>query len=152
MGSPPAKVRDLLETKGRTVITVGPKESIIAAIQKLVENNIGALPVCDARNTLLGIVSERDLLTECSQLRWAINRTRVEETMTTDIAVGTLDDDLDYVTDIVTLKGIRHLPILDGPRLAGIVTMRDVVEARPSESRSQVRFMSDYISGWSRPD
>ena len=147
MVTPSAKVRDLLETKGRTVITIGPKETIVAAIQKLVDNNIGALPVCDSRNTLLGIVSERDLLKECSQRRWAINRTRVEEAMTTEIAVGVLDDDLDYVTDIMTLKGIRHLPILDGPRLVGIVSMRDVVQAQPRESRSQVRFLSDYISG-----
>ncbi len=147
MATPSAKVRDLLETKGRTVITVGPKESIIAAIQKLVDSNIGALPVCDAKSTLLGIVSERDLLKECSQRRWAINRTRVEEAMTTEIAVGVLDDDLGYVTDIMTLKGIRHLPILDGPRLVGIISMRDVVEAQPRESGSQVRFLSDYISG-----
>ncbi len=61
------KVKDFLKIKGRSVVTIGPDETIHTAIQKLVENNIGALPVCDAKGTMVGIVSERDLLRECGQ-------------------------------------------------------------------------------------
>jgi CBS domain-containing protein len=56
------KIKDLLSIGGRQVITIGPNDTVHEAIQKLVENNIGALPVCEAKGTLVGIISERDIL------------------------------------------------------------------------------------------
>ena len=147
MGNSPKKVKDILKTKGRPVITIGPNETAIAAIQKLVENNIGALPVCDVKGTILGVLSERDLLRECSQRSRAIGSTRVKDIMTKDVVIGVPEDDLDYVMDIMTQKGIRHLPIMVGPKLEGIISMRDIVDAQLEESKATVRLLSDYISG-----
>jgi len=147
MGSSSIGVRDLLRTKGHPVVTVGPDETIVRAIQKLVDNNIGALPVCDTKGALLGIISERDLLKECSQRNRAIGSTKVKDVMTKDVAIGIPDDDLDYVVGIMNRKGIRHLPILDGPKLGGIISMRDIVDTQLKESNAVVRFLSDYISG-----
>ncbi len=147
MGNSSMNVRDILKTKKRPVITIGPNETVPTAIQKLVENNIGALPVCDARGTILGIVSERDLLRECSQRIKAIAGTKVKDVMTKDVAIGIPEDDIGYIIDIMTQKGIRHLPILDGPRLEGIISMRDIVDAQLEETKARVRFLSDYISG-----
>jgi len=56
------KIRDFLKIKGRKALTIGPNETVHVALQRLIENNIGALPVCDEDGVLLGIVSERDLL------------------------------------------------------------------------------------------
>ena len=123
MGNSSKNVKDFLRTKERPVITIRPNETVTAAIQKLVENNIGALPVCDAKGTILGIVSERDLLKECSQRSSAIGSTRVKDVMTKDVAIGVPEDDLDYVTDIMTQKGIRHLPIMVEAKLEGIVPL-----------------------------
>ena len=141
------KVRDILKIKGRPVVTIGPNETIYTAMRRLVENNIGALLVCDAKGMLLGIVSERDVLRESSQHIGAINNTQVKDVMTRDIAIGIPDDELDYVISIMTQKGIRHLPIMAGPKLQGIISMRDIVETQLEESKAQVRFLSDYISG-----
>ncbi|MFC2021802.1 CBS domain-containing protein [Chloroflexota bacterium] len=141
------KVEELLKIKDRPVITIGPNEPVYAAIQKLAENNIGALPVCDAKAMLVGIISERDLLKECSQHTRAIGKTKVKDMMTKDIAIGILEDDLDYAMSVMTQKGIRHLPIMVGPKLEGIVSMRDIVEAQLEESKAQVRFLNTYISG-----
>jgi len=147
VGNSPKKVKDFLRTKGRPVITIGPNETAITAIQKLVENNIGALPVCDVKGTVLGILAERDLLRECSQRSRAIGSTRVKDIMTKDVIIGVPEDDLDYVLDIMTQKGIRHLPIMVGPKLEGIISMRDIVEVQLEESKATVRLLSDYISG-----
>ncbi len=147
MGNSSMGVKDLLKTKGRPVITVGPDETVAKAIQILVEHNIGALPVCDARGMVVGIVSERDLLRESSQRGGKIGRTKVKDMMTKDVVIGVPEDDLDYVMDIMTQKGIRHLPILDGPSLKGIISMRDVAEAQLEETKARVRFLNDYISG-----
>ena len=141
------KVKDLLRTKGRPVITIKPNETVATAIQKLVENNIGALPVCDSKGVLLGIVSERDLLRECSQRSKAIGNTKVKDVMTRDVAIGVPEDDLGYVSDIMTQKGIRHLPIMIGAELAGIISMRDMVDVQLEESKATIRLLNDYISG-----
>ncbi len=147
MGNSSKKVKDFLRTKGRPVITIGPNETVITAIQKLVENNIGALPVCDVKGTLLGILSERDLLKECSQHSRAIGSTKVKDVMTKDIAIGVPEDDLDYVMEIMIQKAIRHLLIMVGPKLEGIISMRNIVDAQLEESKATARFLSDYISG-----
>ena len=147
MGNPPKKVKDFLRAKGRPVITIGPNETIITAMQKLVENNIGALPVCDIKGMLLGILSERDLLKECAQRSREIGSTRVKDVMTKDVAIGVPEDDLDYVIDIMTQKGIRHLPIMVETKLGGIISMRDVVDAQLEESKATIRLLNDYISG-----
>ncbi|MFC2032735.1 CBS domain-containing protein [Chloroflexota bacterium] len=136
-----------MNIKGRTVITIGPNETVGATIQKLVENNIGALPVCDDKGTILGIVSERDLLKECSQRSRAIGTTKIRDVMTKDIAIGIPEDDLDYVISIMTQKGIRHLPIMVGPKLEGMISIRDIVETQLEESDAQIRYLRDYISG-----
>ncbi len=147
MGNSSKKVKDFLRTKGRPVITIGPNETVVTAMQKLVENNIGAFPVCDVKGVMLGIVSERDLLKECSQRSRAIGSTRVKDIMTKDVAIGVPEDDLDYVRDIMTQKGVRHFPIMVGPKLVGIISMRDIVDAQLEESKATARFLSDYISG-----
>ncbi len=147
MGNSSIKVREVIREKGRPVITIGPDETVGTAIQKLVENNIGALPVCNARGTVLGIVSERDLLRECSQNSKATGSTKVKDVMTKDVVIGIPEDDLDYVMDIMTQKGIRHLLIVEGTKLEDIISMRDVVQAQLVQSKATVRFLNDYISG-----
>lgn len=141
------KVKELLDKKGRSVITIGQNETVGAAIQKLVEHNIGALPVCDAKDTILGIVSERDLLKECSRSSKAIDSTRVKDVMTKDVAIGLPEDELEYVRSIMTQKRMRHLPIMAGAKLEGIISMRDIIESQLEESKAQVRFFNDYVSG-----
>ena len=141
------KISDLLKTKSRSVVAIGPDETALAAVRKLVENNIGALPVCDARGSIMGIISERDLLKECSQRCNAFGKIKVKDVMTKDVAIGIPEDDLDYVMSIMTQKGIRHLPVMVGQKLEGMVSMRDIVEVQLEESKAQVRYMGDYISG-----
>ena len=141
------RVNELLKIKGGPLITIGPNETVLAAIQKLVENNIGAFPVCNAKGNILGIVSERDLLTECSQHSNAIDRTKVKDVMTKDVVVGIAGDDVDHVASTMIQKGIRHLPIMVGPELEGVISMRDIVEAQLEQSKAELRALSDYMLG-----
>jgi len=141
------KVKDLSKIQGRIVITIRQNETVLAALQRLVEHNIGALPVCDADGIMLGIVSERDLLKECSQRSSAINSIQVKDVMTKDIAIGIPEDDIDYIMSIMAQKGIRHLPIMVGAKLDGIISARDIVETQLNEAMQDVRWLSDYISG-----
>lgn len=141
------KVRDILKIKNQQTITIGPNETASAATEKLVANNIGALPVCDAKGTVVGIISERDLLRECYQCGRDIAKTKVTDVMTKDVVIGILEDELDYINSIMTQKAIRHLPVMNGAKLEGILSTRDIVEAQLEESNAKVRYLSDYISG-----
>jgi len=141
------KVRVCLDMKGRRLITIGPDDTVEKAIRTMVDNKIGAMPVCDGKGNLIGIVSERDLLKECSQRAKRINKTPVKDVMTTDVVIGIPDDDLDYVMDVMTQKGIRHLPVMNGPKLEGMVSIRDVVDIQLEKSKAEVRFLNTYISG-----
>ncbi len=139
------KVEDFLKIKSRSVITIGPDETAYAAIQKMVKNNIGALPVCSQNGELSGIITERDLLNKCSQRTVAINKTKVESIMTKEVAIGLPEDDIIYVMEVMTRKGIRHLPIMFGRKLAGVISARDLVEHQLEESRAKVRYLGDYL-------
>jgi CBS domain-containing protein len=135
------KIRDFLKIKSSTVITIGPNETVHVALQKLVENNIGALPVCDEEGMLLGIISERDLLKECLRRTNAIGSTRVQEVMTQDVVVGNPDDDLDYAATVMKKKRIRHLPIVISQKLESIVSIRDIVGMQLKESEKELHYI-----------
>ena len=135
------KLRDFLKIKSQTLITIGLKETVSAAIQKLVDNNIGALPVCNEEGTLLGIVSERDLLKECFQHCSAVGITKIQDVMTKYVAMGFPEDDLDYVVSVMKQKRIRHLPIVVDQKVKGIVSIRDIVDIQLEETKAQIRYI-----------
>jgi CBS domain-containing protein len=135
------KMRDFLKIRGRLVITIGPNETISAAIQKLVENNIGALPVSNDEGVLLGIVSERDLLKECLNRCSAISTTKVQDVMNRRVVVATPDEDLEYATSVMKQKGIRHLPVVVGQKIEGIISIRDIVNMRLQEVEAEIRYV-----------
>lgn len=133
------KIRDFLKLKGRPAITIGPDESVAAAAQKLIDNRIGALPVCDKEGNLLGILSERDLLRECFQ-RSGNMTARVKDVMTQHVVVGFPEDDLDYATSVMKQKHIRHLPIVIDHKVEGIISMRDILDTLLEETKAQIRY------------
>ncbi len=135
------KIRDFLKIKDRPVITIGPNETLSLAIQKLVENDIGALPVCNEKGMLVGIISERDLLKECFQHSSILSNTKVQDAMTRSVAVSTPEDDLDYATSVMKQKRIRHLPIVVDQKLEGIISIRDIVSFQLEETKAQIRYV-----------
>jgi CBS domain-containing protein len=134
------KIRDFLKIKSRPVVTISPNDTVSVAIQRLIENDIGALPVCDDKGMLVGIVSERDLLRICHLQSSAIGSTKVEEAMTKHVAIGTPEDDVDYVASVMKQKRIRHLPILADEKLEGMVSMRDIIDVQLEEAQAEIRY------------
>ncbi len=140
------KIKDFLKIKGHSVITIRPNETLSSAVEKLVNNDIGALPVCNEKDVLVGIISERDLLNWCFQRSIILGNTEVHDAMTKNVAVGTPEDDLDYVTSVMKQKRIRHLPIVVDQKLEGIISMRDIVGFQLEETKAQIRYV-DLLPG-----
>ncbi|MGK7313449.1 MAG: CBS domain-containing protein [Candidatus Longimicrobiales bacterium M2_2A_002] len=140
------KLRDILRTKGSDVIQIDPDQPVIDAVRVLSEHRIGCLVVThDAE--IRGVVSERDIMNLMAARPNALADTRVSDIMTTDVIVAVLEDDLDYVMNIMTNNKIRHLPIVDDGELAGIVSIGDVVNEVRRSVESENRHLKDYIQG-----
>jgi CBS domain-containing protein len=141
------KIKDVARISGRAITTIDPNANISDAIEKMVTHSIGALPVCEADGKLLGIISERDII------KWLYNhdkpaeKTKIKNVMTTDVIIGLPEDDIDDLLKTMTEKSIRHLPVMSGDRVSGILSIRDVIEEKLSECHTQVRYLHDYISG-----
>lgn len=141
------KIRDILATKSRKVLTVGPEDTVLDAIKILVENNIGALLVVTGANKLVGIISERDILRETAEQEHKLATTKVKSVMTKDVIIGVPDDKTDYTLGIMTKNRIRHMPIMEGEKLAGIISLRDVVRAKLDEQEYHNRYLEQYLFG-----
>jgi CBS domain-containing protein len=140
------KVRDILQHKGTDVHTVGPEATIQHVMETLLEHRIGSLVVCKDNGDVLGIITERDVLRECTHRGEHVRSTRVREVMATKLIVGALDDDIQYVMGIMTHNRVRHLPIVVGTRLIGLISIGDVVKAQLEETEFENRYLREYIS------
>ena len=140
------KVKDILQHKGTQVHTISPDATIQHVMETLLERRIGSLVVCNDTGDVLGIITERDVLRECTQHGEHVQSTRVRGIMTTKLIVGALDDDVQYVMGIMTHNRVRHLPIIVGTRLIGLISIGDVVKAQLEETEFENRYLREYIS------
>ena len=140
------RIREVLDRKGSEVVTVEPGITVHGAMQVLVEHNIGSVIVTrDSR--IVGILTERDVLRLAAADAGSLSTTLVGDVMTTDLVVGVAEDQVDYAAGIMTANRIRHLPIVDGERLSGVVSIGDVVNAMKQEKEVENRYLRDYIQG-----
>jgi CBS domain-containing protein len=140
------KIRDILTNKGTDVVTITPDVTVHSAVQVLVDNNIGAVVVLDG-STIAGILSERDILRLSAKDPAQLSGRTVSDVMTKKVVTGGPDDLIGHVMETMTSHRIRHLPIVEGGALAGILSIGDVVNALRSEVEGENRYMRDYIQG-----
>jgi CBS domain-containing protein len=140
------KVREILLTKGAQVHSIGPDQTVLDAVAVLMEHRIGALLVRDGTGAVLGVISERDVLRECQHRSAALGEIPVRNAMTRDLIVCVLDDDIGYAMSVVTKNRVRHLPVMDGDRVAGMISIGDLVKASLDEVQYENRYLRDYIT------
>jgi len=146
------KLGELLNTKDmkhRVAVTVSPGDTISETIKKLVEHDRGSFPVCNDKGGLVGIITERDIVRKCFSGTTDCSKYKVQDVMSRKVAVGQADDELDYAINVMRTERIRHLPVVDGMKVIGMISMRDLIGFKLEETNTQIRFLSDYISGGS---
>lgn len=145
------KLCDLLNTKDskyRATITVRPNEMVSVAVRKLADHDRGSLTVCDNDGKLVGIITERDILRKCFTSSKTPDKIKIQDVMTKKVAVGNPEDDLSYAISVMKEKRIRHIPIVDDQeRVIGMISMRDLLGVQLEQCNTEVRFLTDYISG-----
>lgn len=141
------KISDILKEKGTEVATVKAEDTIREAVRILVEKNIGSLLVLDQKGDIAGIITERDILKECHKRVRSFEDKKVKEAMTKELIAASPQDDLDYAENIMIQNRVRHLPIMSGKKLEGIISIGDLVNVLRGECKVENRYLKDYISG-----
>jgi CBS domain-containing protein len=131
------KLRTILATKGAEIVTIQANQTLKEAVTLLAQRKIGALIVVDAAGGLAGILSERDVIREAARYDDVLARP-VSEAMTKSVITGTPQDDVSSVLQTMTDRRFRHLPILDAGRLAGIISIGDLVKAQLDEYEGEI--------------
>jgi CBS domain-containing protein len=139
------RISDVLRSKGRTVATITPQTSVAGLLTELALHNIGAMVVVDA-DGLQGIVSERDVVRGLHDVGPDLLRRPVADIMTTVVATCSPEDPVDDLAALMTTRRVRHVPVLAEGRLAGIVSIGDVVKTRMEELMSEQQRLQAYIT------
>ncbi len=154
------RIKDILELKGTEVVSIDAGQSIHAAIVMLNQHGIGSLIVTGDDGQIVGIVTERDILKSCGENCTHLQTTTpaekatcpfmIRDIMSKDLVIGVPNDDLNYVMGVMTKHHIRHLPVLDNGKLAGMISIGDLVNAHFEENIFESRTLKDYIHTWGR--
>ena len=139
-------VSNLLDSKGRDVLTVGPDTTVRDAIKKMEDISAGTALVMKGGD-VVGIISERDVIRKVVLQDKKIDEVKVEEIMTTDLTSITQETSLDDCMQLITEKRIRHLPVICGGSLCGIISIGDVVKYLIVEKDFKIKNLETYISG-----
>ena len=137
-------VSQLLDGKGRAIYSIGPEDPVLEAIRLMADHHVGALVVMKGEE-LVGIVSERDYARKVILMGPASDETPVWEIMTSPVITVGPDQTLNDCMRLVTAKRIRHLPVLDGGKVVGMISIGDLVKAVIEDQQHTIEQLESYI-------
>lgn len=139
-------IAHVLAAKGNQVHMIGPADTVFDAVKKMVELNSGSLLVTEG-DEIRGIITERDYLRNIVLAGRTSKTTQVGEIMTTQIVVAKPDTTVEEAMAIMTDRRIRHLPVVDKGKIAGLVSIGDLVKQISQDRKFEVQYLTDYITG-----
>ncbi|MGI9336225.1 MAG: CBS domain-containing protein [Gammaproteobacteria bacterium] len=139
-------VKQLLEGKGQDVWSVSPDDTVFEAVQAMADKDVGALMVL-SEGRVAGVVSERDYARRIALEGRASRDTKVADIMTTRVVYALPSQTVDECLALMTDKRIRHLPVMDGDQLIGVLSIGDLVKSIIDEQRHVIEQLEQYIAG-----
>ena len=139
-------VKQMLEGKGNEVHGVTPDDTVLTAIKRMAELGVGALVVLDNNNKLVGILSERDYARKIVLAGKSSKETAVREIMSSPVLTTTLDGRANACMRLMTDRRIRHLPIVDGDTVVGMLSIGDLLKVVITEQQKTIEQLNNYIS------
>ena len=140
------RVNHLLARKGRETWSVDADEPVLGAIQIMADRHVGALPVTRG-GELVGLVSERDYARKVILLGRSSAETPVWQIMSAPVVTATPDDGVRQCMQVMTEKRIRHLPVVEGGRMVGMISIGDLVRAVIEEQQETIEQLERFIAG-----
>ncbi|HEY8241780.1 MAG TPA: CBS domain-containing protein [Kiritimatiellia bacterium] len=140
------KLGRILELKAnKDTYTVAWDTYVGDFIRAALKKNIGAMPVVDDQGEIVGIITERDVFRNCERGESNFNQTHVVSIMTRDVIMAQVDDDITKAMDLMIKGKMRHLPVLNGKKFAGMLTIRDLIFALRSVNDDEMRKLLEFL-------
>ncbi|RZW22535.1 MAG: CBS domain-containing protein [Desulfobulbaceae bacterium] len=141
------KAKDILADKGTRVVTIHKDNLLVDVMSHFLVNRVGSLVVVSKHDEIMGIVAPVDVLEAVHKDPISISTMTVREVMSENVIVAGPDESVETLMAIMTENRIRHIPIIDEGRLAGIVSIGDAVKAQLTVHEVQISYLKDYIEG-----
>ncbi len=139
-------IAHILQDKPQRMITVGPEQTLRQAAEVLGRERIGALLVLKPNGDIAGILSERDIVRAVGADGAAVLERPVAETMTKDVTCCAPDDSIDSAMALMTERRFRHLPVRQGGRVVGMISIGDVVKKKVEDAEAESQSLREYIA------
>ena len=141
-----SKVSDLLKNKGSDIWSIGPDASVFDAIKMMAEKGVGALVVTEGPK-VVGILSERDYARKVILKGHSSRDTKISDIMTTQVVYADPEETIEECMALMTDKHIRHLPIMSGEKLVGVISIGDLVKSIIADQKFTIQQLERYIIG-----
>jgi len=141
-----ATVRDMIRKKGGDIFMIAPDATVFEALKLMAQHNTGALLVM-SNDMVDGIISERDCVRKVELDEKTVRDTRVSDVMTSKVIIIDADEPLEECMALMLEKSIRHLPVYDGKKLLGLVSVRDVLKEVVDVQQMMLSQLERYITG-----
>ena len=138
-------VKDILRDKGHDVYTIQNNVTLMEVVDELVDRDCGSLVVVDDQARMVGIITERDVLSALSERHTPLSETALATAIQDNPTVAAPTDKVNDVMRIMTKQRIRHMPVVDTDELIGIVSIGDVVKAHEAQLKAESKFLKEYI-------
>ncbi len=140
-------VKELLQSTNSTIHTIGKQQTIVKAMECLIQNKISCLPI-EENGSLIGIISDKDIFKAIFENRSHFDELAVFNFMSTELIVGVAEDNIEYISNLMTKNKIRHIPIVDESKLIGLISIGDIVKAKENDIEVENRYLKQYIEGY----
>jgi len=140
-------VKTHLEDKPKKIVTVSPSTSIDDAMDLLISNKIGCLPVVGDNGQLVGIISDKDIFRKIHEKKTDYMSLTVTDMMTTKLIVGLPEDELTYIAGVMDQNWIRHVPIVEENQLVGLISLGDIIQTQTENAQIENRYLKLYTDG-----
>jgi CBS domain-containing protein len=141
------QLSEILDEKGYDVFRIEAKASVLEAVQRMVEANVGSLLVTDG-GKVSGIVTERDYLRRVTLEGRTDQDTAVREIVSTPLIVATPETTIDECKALMTDRRIRHVPVVKDGEVVGIVSIGDIVKFESNQQSFEIKYLTDYITAY----
>ena len=140
------KIGEFLKKARQRLVTCLPTDTLEAAAKAMHAHSIGALPVCETGIRMVGIISERDLVRIFATTEWSeLPNLRVRDVMTTRVMSCAPDNTMHETEQLMRRHNFRHVPVVEGGRVVGMLSIRDTLALRLEESESEINVLRDAV-------
>ncbi|EMY60002.1 MULTISPECIES: CBS domain-containing protein [Leptospira] len=139
-------VKDILKDKASSVLSIEEDKNVLEATQMMVGAKVGSL-IVTFQGKLVGIFTERDLMRVVAKDHANLDKIKLKDVMTTQLTVAGPDEDVDDILNNMITKRFRHMPVLDGDKIIGLISIGDAVKTKLTRTQAEMSILREYMYG-----